>query len=65
MIIFLRDDPDPEIRINAAEALGSIGNPRAQDHLAYVAKNDSDEKVREKAQEAVRVIISKKLKHDE
>ena len=64
LIIFLREDPNPEIRMNAAEALGIIGNPRSQDHLAYVGENDSDEKVKEKAQEALRALISKKLKHE-
>jgi len=65
LIIFLRDDPNPEIRLNAAEALGNMGNARAQDHLAFVGENDTDEKVREKALEATKAIIARKMQTDE
>ena len=64
LIILLREDPDPEIRMNAAKALGVIGNPRCQNHLAFAGQNDSDEGVREKAQEALKELIAKKQKRE-
>ncbi|HOJ11604.1 MAG TPA: HEAT repeat domain-containing protein [Clostridiales bacterium] len=60
LVIFL-NDPDPLIRAGSVDSLGSLGIARAQDHLRFVSLNDSDENVREKALEAMKNIIAKKM----
>jgi len=61
-LVALLKDPDPEIRACSAESLGKLGRPSAQEHLKLVSETDSDKNVREKALEAMRIIIAHKTK---
>lgn len=65
LIVFLRNDPDAEVRSIVAEALGTMANARSQDHLAYVGENDADENVRKKAKDATKAIIARKMKTED
>jgi HEAT repeat protein len=49
-------DPDPVVRRNAADSLGSYGDPRVQQWLEHVVKNDTDEKVRGEAHRALEAV---------
>lgn len=49
-------DPDPVVRRNAADSLGSYPDPRVQQWLEHVVKNDTDEKVRAEAHRALEAV---------
>ncbi len=55
LVLFLRD-PSAEVRGLACEALGKQGKPLAVEHLRYVASNDEDKNVQEKAIEALKLL---------
>lgn len=55
-LVLLLRDPDAEIRGLACEALGRQGKALATEHLKYVATNDENEDVREKATEALGLV---------
>ena len=45
--------PDPAVRRNAVDSLGSYSDPRVIEWLEHVMNNDTDEKVRDEARRAV------------
>ncbi|WP_129722925.1 HEAT repeat domain-containing protein [Xylanivirga thermophila] len=55
-LVFILRDEDPEIRGTACESLGELRKVIAEEHLKYIAKNDPDKKVKEKAIEAIKKI---------
>jgi HEAT repeat protein len=46
-------DPDPVVRRNAADSLGSYSDPRVVEWLEHMVKNDTDEAVRKEAHRAL------------
>lgn len=55
LLLALQDD-DSWVRAEAAEVLGVLGDPRATAPLKQLAEQDGDEDVREKADDALRLI---------
>ena len=55
----LKDDPDPQIRIAVAQALGDTGSPRAQSILAAWLPHEKDLAVREAVDHALEHIRRK------
>ncbi len=58
-LIGLLRNPDAELRLNGAEALGNTKDSRGLEFLRYASENDSDEKVKKVAKEAMTKIIKK------
>ncbi|NMA94684.1 MAG: HEAT repeat domain-containing protein [Clostridiales bacterium] len=55
LVVTLRD-PNPEIRILAAKALGTQGKALAVEHLRHVSLKDDDEEVKKVAVDALKAI---------
>ena len=53
-------DHDPQVRLRTIQELAQLGDPEALEALRAVYENDSEPDVRKAAQEAGRVIFSRK-----
>ena len=53
-ILSALDDPEPQVRMAAVEALGHLGNRNGDRKLAAMARSDSDASVRRAAKTALK-----------